>query len=432
MIRVVSEDTGTKRYLSAQEAAGELEVSLKTLYAYVSRGLIRSEAVGGKRRNRRYRAEDVRRLRDRKEQRRDPKRATEGALDWGAPVMESAITLITDGYMYYRGREAVSLSKHYCLEQVAELVWAGTTASLVPEEGKKLPELFEAAGEIGALPSGPPRQEPELVAGEPGGFSPTEGFGITLQSAALRDPAAYDLRPTAVARTGARILRVLTASATGGELDAGDTVARALQRSWVPWDRRVADLLDQALILCADHELNVSSFTARCVASAGATPYAAVVAGLAALGGIKHGGNTERVEAFLSEAQTAGDPGGAAAARLRRGEAVPGFGHHLYPDGDPRSEALFTALEASYPDSETFKLCREVAFASSELMGERANLDFALVLLRRVLCLPRGAALTLFALGRMVGWVGHAIEQYEADKIIRPRARYVGETPTET
>lgn len=89
-------------------------------------------------------------------------------------------------------------------------------------------------------------------------------------------------------------------------------------------------------------------------------------------------------------------------------------------------------LEASYPDSETFKLCWEVAEASSELMGERANLDFALVLLRRVLGLPRSAALTLFALGRMVGWVGHAIEQYEADKIIRPRARYVGEPPTET
>jgi citrate synthase len=66
------------RYLTAREAAGELGISLKTLYAYVSRGLIRSEAVGGKRRNRRYRAEDVRKLKERKEQRRDPFRATAG------------------------------------------------------------------------------------------------------------------------------------------------------------------------------------------------------------------------------------------------------------------------------------------------------------------------------------------------------------------
>src|SRR5215204_2321907 len=96
------------RYLTAREAAEELGVSLKTLYAYVSRGLIRSEAVGGKRRNRRYWTEDVRRLRERKEQRRDPARATESALSWGDPVMESAITLIADGQMYYRGRDAIA------------------------------------------------------------------------------------------------------------------------------------------------------------------------------------------------------------------------------------------------------------------------------------------------------------------------------------
>ena len=87
---------GEVRYLTAGQAAEELGVSLATLYAYVSRGMIRSEAAGGSRRSRRYRAEDVRRLKERRERRRDPDRVVDGALHWGTPVLESAITLITD------------------------------------------------------------------------------------------------------------------------------------------------------------------------------------------------------------------------------------------------------------------------------------------------------------------------------------------------
>ncbi len=412
---------GRERYLTAREAAEDLGVSLKTLYAYVSRGLIRSEAVGGKRRNRRYRAEDVRQLRERREQRRNPTRTTEGALDWGMPVMESAITLIAEGRLYYRGRDAIALSENYSLEQVAELIWTG---SMTEGDHKGLPELFRASGMID-LPSGPPLERPEGSEA----FSTTEALGVTLHGAAARNPAAYDLRPAAVARTSVHILRLLVASATGDGQSAGDTVAWVLQRHWLPQDERAADLLNQALVLCADHELNVSSFTARCVASAGATPYAVVVAGLAALGGVKHGGNTERVEALLAEAEAADDPRSVAASRLRRGETIPGFGHHLYPGGDPRSAVLLAALAANYPDSEALKLGEEVANTIGDLMDEQPNVDFALALLVRVLSLPQSAALTLFALGRTVGWVGHAIEQYEADKIIRPRARYVGQQP---
>ena len=410
------------RYLTAREAAGELGVSLKTLYAYVSRGLIRSEAVGGKRRNRRYRAEDVRKLKERKEQRRDPTQATESALDWGMPVMESAITLIAEGRMYYRGRDAVALSEDHTLEQVAELIWTG---SMTEGNHGRLPELFNTSSGV----------VPERLRFEGRGAwsgSPMETFGMALQSAAAEDPAAYDLRSAAVVRTGARILRLLVAATTGGGQSTEDTVARALQRRWVPGESGAATLIDRALVLCADHELNVSSFTARCVASAGATPYAVVVAGLAALGGVKHGGNTERVEAFLAEADAAGDARRVIASRLRRGEVVPGFGHQLYPDGDPRGEALLAAVAVAYPDSAASKLAGETAKAAGDLIDERPNVDFALAVLARVLGLPPGGALALFALGRTVGWIGHAIEQYETGRIIRPRARYVGEQPSDT
>ena len=412
---------GEDRYLTATEAAGELGISTATLYAYVSRGLIRSEATGGKRRDRRYRAEDVSRLRERKEQRRDPARVARSALDWGTPVMESAITLIADGRVYYRGRDAVDLSGSCSLEQVAELIWTGAMSQGSRE---RQPDLFRAsAGE-------PIAPDPPRVVGEGIGKRIwTDTFAMALHGAAEEDAAAYDLRAAAVARTGARILRLLAASAVGNAPYAGDTVARSVQRRWVPWDTGAEALIDRALVLCADHELNVSSFTARCVASAGATPYAVVIAGLAALGGVKHGGNTERVEAFLDEIEASDDAERAVAARLRRGETVPGFGHPLYPDGDPRAEALLAVLAGAYPGSRARQPAAEAAKAVGDLMDEKPNVDFALVALARTLRLPPGAALALFALGRTVGWVGHAIEQYKADIILRPRALYVGEQP---
>ncbi len=101
---------GSGGYLTAGEAAAELGVSLPTLYSYVSRGMVRSEAAEGGRRSRRYRAEDVRALKERKERRRDPERVAEGALRWGAPVLESGITLVDGGRLFYRGLDVEGLA----------------------------------------------------------------------------------------------------------------------------------------------------------------------------------------------------------------------------------------------------------------------------------------------------------------------------------
>ena len=407
---VVSKDL----YLTGREAADELGVKLPTLYAYVSRGLIRSEPAGRTGRNRRYRAEDVWKLKERKEQRRDPSRLTENALHWGTPVMESAITLIADGRLYYRGRDAVALSKNHTLEQVAELIWTGRFP-----EGESA--IFGSVSDALA----PCSQAVNEVSRD---LAPVENFGVSLQLAAARDTMAYDLRPTAVARTGARILRLLAATAVGGG-SAETGVARTLQQGWVPDEPQAAALLDAALVLCADHELNVSSFTARCVASAGTTPYAVTIASLCALSGVKHGGNTGRVEAFLKEVGTAARARDVIAGRLRRGEPIPGFGHPLYPEGDPRGRALLEAAAAAYPEAPAVELASTVVEEASELIGERPTIDFGLVILSLALGLPLGGALALFALGRTVGWIGHAIEQYQSDQMIRPRARYIGEQP---
>ena len=398
---------GEGRYLGAREAAEELGVSVATLYAYVSRGMIRSESVGGRRR--RYRAEDVRRLKERKERRRDPDAAVEGALSWGTPILESAITLVTDDGLYYRGRDVVELSRGSTVEEVAALIWTGDPG--------QAGELFTSEAEL-------PASVRSAIAND---LPPFETFQAMLPLAGAGDPTAYDLRPEAVARTGARIMRLMACAIAG---EAAPSLAETLRRGWCPRDPGANALLGAAMILCADHELPVSTFAARCVASSEATPYAVVGAGLAALGGVRHGGALELVEAFMREVETVGGARAAISGRLRRGEKIPGFGHSLYPDGDPRGAELLRVATAAYPGSPAVALSADVAGEALDLMGDRPTVDFGLVTLARALGLPVGGAVALFALGRTVGWIGHAIEQYEGGVLIRPRARYVGEKPS--
>ncbi|MCC7361100.1 MAG: citrate synthase family protein [Anaerolineales bacterium] len=403
-------------YVSAPEAAAVLKVSLPTLYAYVSRGLIRSEAVGGSRRARRYRRDDLERLQERQAQRRNPGRAVQQAaaraLQWGAPVLESGLTLIEDGRLYYRGQEAVHLAETHTFESVAALLWDTDAAALA---AARPPNLRPWAAALAA------RADP----------SPAAALQVVLPLAAQSDLSAYDLRPAAVRQTGARLLQTLAAAAAYPAQLAAGPLAEALAQAWAPRLPAAPRLLTAALILCADHELNVSAFTARCVASAGATPYDVVIAGLAALRGARHGGHTARVEALLDEIGAPGRAGRVLAARLQRGEALPGFGHRLYPPpgGDPRGRHLLALAQERLPRARAVALNRAVCAEADRLLGERPTLDFALVVLARALRLPPGAPLALFALGRTAGWVAQALEQYALGDMIRPRARYVGVAP---
>jgi citrate synthase len=211
--------------------------------------------------------------------------------------------------------------------------------------------------------------------------------------------------------------------------DLEDSVEETLHKRWIPKAPHAVELLRAALILCADHELNISSFTARCVASAGSSPYAVVLAGLTAIEGAKHGGMSEKVESMFDDLRRARDIRKALADRLRRHEPIHGFGHRLYVHGDPRAALLMELLTKRFPKSPEVVFARSVARAGEELTGDRPTIDFALVVLARTLKLDRGTPLTLFALGRSIGWIGHAIEQYARDEMIRPRARYVGDPP---
>jgi citrate synthase len=200
---------------------------------------------------------------------------------------------------------------------------------------------------------------------------------------------------------------------------------RRLAAAW--WlDEAGADLIRRCLVLIADHELNASTFVARCVASTGATPYAVVSGALSALSGRRHGGASARAEALFAEIGT-GDPMRVIAARLARGDDIPAFGQPLYPEGDPRAVAILRALAQSLPLAAA--MVERAAAAGTRFSGKPPNVDFSLAATATSLGLPRGATLGLFILGRTVGWIAHAIEQYESGVLIRPRARYTGVRP---
>lgn len=398
------------QYLTAHEAAARLGISRASLYAYVSRGRLRSQPDPANPRASRYLASDVERLLGLKRVRGRPELAALEALDWGDPVLESSLTLIEGGRLYYRGRDAVRLAREATFEDAVHLLWGWDAERPPAWTGVPSPCAEALRDALAALPM-------------------VERMQAVLPLAAADDASAFDLRPDAVIAKGWRILELLAAAATLQLEGPQQGMADRLATGWGAAASGARRLLDTALVLCADHELNVSAFAVRVVASTRSSPFDAVQAGLAALRGPRHGGHTARVEALLDEARSPEALVRTVAERIRRGEAVPGFGHPLYPAGDPRAAVLFQAVEALAPTSAEAAFARAGLEAGRDLLGEPPTLDFALVTLRRALGLPLGAALAIFALGRTAGWIAHAMEQYALDALIRPRAAYRGPPP---
>src|SRR5262245_39200025 len=122
-------------WIDAADASRILRVARTTLYAYVSRGFVRSQSMPGAARERRYSRDDVERLRRRTEERRDPDKAAARALHWGVPVLESSLTLIDGARLFYRGHDAVVLAGSRSVAEVASLLWTGrfdTTLASAP------------------------------------------------------------------------------------------------------------------------------------------------------------------------------------------------------------------------------------------------------------------------------------------------------------
>ncbi|HWU26110.1 MAG TPA: citrate synthase family protein [Rhizomicrobium sp.] len=391
-------------YLSAREAAAELSISPATLYAYVSRGLVRSEPIGDGARARRYRAEDVRSLKSR----RAPLVEGQGLKSADLPVMDSAVSTITEDGPIYRGVLATVLAETATFEQAASLLWDAKTSD--PFAKANLPSISSEMAQIVSASKN---------------ALPIERAVAILSLATEFDPAAYNATPEGRAVTGAKILR-LVAAAMLGTAPNGMPLHTQIVNAWSLRHPQASDLIRRALVLLADHELNASTFTVRCAASTGISLYDAVIAGLVALKGPRHGGIGPQASRLL-DTLLAGDCAGIIRERVALGERFPGFGHMVYRHGDPRAFSLFSALKKTGVDE---RLTVEIPERIREATGTFANCDYALAVMRRALGMPAGSETAIFAMARTAGWIAHASEQLESRKLIRPRARYVGPAPS--
>lgn len=382
------------RWLTAEQATASLGVSRQTLYAYVSRGRIGATAAPDEPRRSLYDAADVRRLTERNRDGRSRRAVAASTISWGEPILPSEVTRIAGGRLYYRDSDAITLADTATLEQVAALLWQAEGVPPVRSRGT----WPRAHAEVGSAE--------RCVAAMAG-----------LATAGCWSGTTEPVLPDAV-----RIIDQLAWAAAGlpGTRARGSAVPMH-QRLASAWNAgpKAADMIRRALVLTADHELNPSTYATRVVASTRAPLGACVLAGLAALSGPLHGGMTNQVRALLFDPAMRCDPRSAVATRLARGELIPGFGHRLYPDGDPRAAALLQRLASRSYGQATIDAVRAAT-------GIKPDIDCALLVMEKRLRLPQGAAFAIFAIGRSVGWIAHALEQWHHGTLIWPRAIHPG------
>jgi citrate synthase len=367
------------RWLSREAALKALGVRPQTLYAYVSRGRIAAVDDPGDPRRSLYNADDVASLRNRQRAGRRRDAVAAGAIAWGEPVLDTAISTVAHGRLFYRGHDVVQLAETARFEEVAALLIGCEVA--------------------------PP-------ASTDGGRGLASAFAFLAGRAATDPPIHGRIGPTLAREASQLVGEIATTlgAAPGGA--AHSAFARA-------WNRpEAADGLRRLLVLLADHELNPSTFATRVTASTGASLAACVLSGLSALSGPLHGTAPLAARRLGDEVMQRG-AARVVADRLRDGQAFPGFGHRLYAGIDPRAEAMIAS----------FALPADLADLAARVRGETGlepNIDFALTAFTVSHHLPPDAATVIFAAARTAGWLAHAIEQVTTGRIIRPRARYVG------
>jgi len=421
------------RMITAAEAAAQLGVKRGTLYAYVSRGWLRSyrRRIG---RQALYRREDIDALRDLataeggRRGRSLPDASswvtvaqppsTEGS-SYGVIVAESAVSSIADGRLAYRGYAIEELIARASFEEICLLLWTGERAP---------------AGAVAALRQVIARTEaPERVAAalRAVGEDATPLLRLEVTMPALASLERHrGTRPTL--EQGTRIMSVLPLALARGRAHysrgagmAARLADAALHAGAAEWEIAT---IDRILVACAEHELNASTFAARVVASTGADLYASVLAALCSLSGPIHGGACDRIEQMFAQLDAGVRLDECLAAFSIKWRLPPGFGHAMYPAGDPR--AVLLKREAAEIARHRGRRLFETALRVEETVWRRErlrpNLDFYLTVCARMLGFARGLPAAIFAVGRAAGWIAHSLEQYTDNRLIRPRMRYRG------
>lgn len=365
--------------IGSKEAARLLGVTTATLYAYVSRGMLsRDVAVDG--RTSLYDREEIEQLATRSRRRAPLERPS---ID---VQISTAITRLDDRGPVIRGHALLELARTHTFEQVAELLMVGELGEPGATWAVDRRALSRAQAIIDAASPVEPLTAMSLVAGS----------------------MASEFAPSEAADAARRVLGITPSLFAAPQ--RGD-VATRLARSWI---RRptpaLVGAISRALVLLADHGLATSTLAVRVAASVRTAPASAIACGLDVVAGPYHGMASEAAATLFEDAAARG-VGHVIAERLAAGQRLPGFGHSVYRNGDPRFEPLLDAVMELPGDPDRRAVVDEVLAESGRAIGHLPNIDLALGALYFLGGLPADAP--LFAIARIPGWVAHYTEELD-------------------
>jgi citrate synthase len=420
----ISDDSATldKRFLDMKQATAILGVKPQTLYAYVSRGLVRTGSQIGKKTSL-YSREDVESVAMRSRKGTPELAIGDRSMRWGAGlILPTSISSIEANGPHYRGRNAIDLARaSRNFEDIVELLWTGVlplespiwSPPTIPDTFTPFAALLPAIAKLSNS-----RRLLALIAEAytaSTGKNPEVSLGAPVLAARhliqvlipgiglLRAKPKYEISPNA------EMLAAKLARAAG-----------------ISISKEILDAINICLVLSADNELSSSTFAARVAASAGADIFSCVNSALGAFEGLLTGLGCDQAELLLKNTVSPTVYLASLKAYIKRKDALPGYNHPLYPGLDPRAEFMLdTALSLNGKNPLVRKVLDSVRIAGEEL-GAKPSLAIGLVAITTALGMPSNSPGVLMAIGRSAGWVAHAFEQRLGGYMVRPRARYVG------
>lgn len=350
----------------------------------------------------------------------------------GVIAASSGISSIIDGVLTYRGINIDDLAEQANFEEVVYLLWYGKLPSRA--ELEQFQQQLSAEMHV-------PEAIIEQLKIYPKDMNTMAALRSAVSSLALFDPEANDMSREANIRKAIRLqakLPVIVAAiarvredkpiieAKPGESIAYNFLYMLTGREPEPI---AVEALDKALVLHADHELNASTFAARVTVATLSDIYSGVTSAIGALKGPLHGGANEAVMAMLEEIGSMDRIESYIDEALRNKVKIMGFGHRVYKNGDPRAKHLQRmSLELGKLTGNTtwYEMSVKIEELVTGKKGLKPNVDFYSASVYTSLEIPRDLFTPIFAMSRVSGWTAHILEQYEDNRLIRPRAEYVG------
>lgn len=350
----------------------------------------------------------------------------------------AASTAISDidgeeGRLIYRGYDIHDIAGRISFEECVHLLQRGT----LPTQ----PELDALQDELAdARTIGETADSLVRYVGRSG--TPMEGLRTLISALAVDDPDGSETSSGANHRKAIRLVAqmpMLVAryeaerqgrDVPAPEADLGIAGNFLLQITGERPSERAAEIMDECLVLHADHTMNASTFTARVIAATLADMHSAITGAMGALRGPLHGGANEAVMNTLLSIDGGVDAVEAfTRAELDAGRKLMGFGHRVYQGEDPRAahlRKLSEELGELKGETRYYEMSRRMEQVVLDAKGLHPNVDFFAATVYHTLGIPVDLFTAVFAISRMSGWTAHVIEQHEDNRLIRPSSDYTG------